>query len=1042
MPLVDRLPALRTSALRTSALRFPAVWPLVLRLLLLGALAALSLGAPLARAQQQTPTTTEDSTAEAATVVGVVREAGTGEGLPGASIVVRNDEGIAGGGATDFEGRYRIEDLAPGRYLMRVSFVGYVPAERTIVLEAGQTLTADFDLDFEAGLLEQAVVSASRRREKLLEAPASVSVLKAETFENRTLTSPVDALRTVMGMDVAQTGLDRRDVALRGFNDVYQSRAFVLTDYRQAAVPAQAGNFFSLMPIQAIDLERVEVVRGPGSALYGPGVDNGVIHFFTKGPFDYPGATVSVSGGQRSYFSGDVRLAGPLSERLAVKVTGSYARGEDWALDPQTYDPREIDDLQEAGMLDGDTEEVSNYFIYDALNEVPSGREVIPVADLGPNPDGSDPNEQFDYRLRRDPDYQRYGVNGLVQYRPNDLTTVSLAGGYFQATTPLQTAIGSIQANEAGYAYGQLRVQSGGVFAQVFLNANNAGDSYSYVSGEDLVDESLEWNGQLQYVFDLALLDTEATVGGEADVLIPRTGGTISGRNEDEDGISVYGAYAQTTSRLGEKLDLTLAARTDYDNLEQTPRVSPRAALVYKVTPRNAVRATYNLVYSAPLLPSNFIDIQAFSLPVGGFNVVGYARGAIDGFTFDAFRTENTAQYVLPVPGLFGQTVSLDALPFQPTYAGTANVALEATDGGVGFVDGVAAALTQQGISPEQQALLAQLLGSPGAAGGLAGTTLSQNTVQLGLNATGGDFVPVDEVTDIAPLGQTQTQTLELGYRGALGSKLTLTVDGYFERRENFVSPLRSQAPLAYFQEEGLAPEATALLQSLFATSGDAEVQRLLGELGATLPAGTPPEAFAAGVLGSLVGRGFNNLPVAAVQPDQDVGPAEASADEVYTLLSYRNFGQVDYYGVDVSVAFRPVEQLDFFGNVSFVSDEFFDNEELDEANTSLNAALNAPDFKVRGGFQARLDNGLSFGVAGNYVDDFVMASGVYTGAVESYFLVDLNLGYDFQNTIPGLSLNVTAQNIFDNVHREFVGAPQLGRLVLGRLTYDLRLAR
>jgi iron complex outermembrane receptor protein len=99
--------------------------------------------------------------------------------------------------------------------------------------------------------------------------------------------------------------------------------------------------------------------------------------------------------------------------------------------------------------------------------------------------------------------------------------------------------------------------------------------------------------------------------------------------------------------------------------------------------------------------------------------------------------------------------------------------------------------------------------------------------------------------------------------------------------------------------------------------------------------------------------------------------------------------------------------------------------------------ALNAPSFKAKGGFNYQLMNGLSFGAAGNYVEGFPVESGPYVGNVDSYFVLDLSAGYDFP-TVPGLRLDVTVNNALNNEHRQFVGAPALGMLILGRMTYTL----
>src|SRR5690606_30844047 len=114
--------------------------------------------------------------------------------------------------------------------------------------------------------------------------------------------------------------------------------AYTMTDYRPAAVPALAVNVYSLMPIPSLDLERIEVVRGPGSALYGAGVDAGVIHFITKDAFNHPGTSLAISGGERSYFSGQLRHAGVINSRIGYKITGAYAQGDDWELGPNDVD--------------------------------------------------------------------------------------------------------------------------------------------------------------------------------------------------------------------------------------------------------------------------------------------------------------------------------------------------------------------------------------------------------------------------------------------------------------------------------------------------------------------------------------------------------------------------------------------------------------------------------------------------------------------------------------------------------------------------------
>jgi iron complex outermembrane receptor protein len=149
-----------------------------------------------------------------------------------------------------------------------------------------------------------------------------------------------------------------------------------------------------------------------------------------------------------------------------------------------------------------------------------------------------------------------------------------------------------------------------------------------------------------------------------------------------------------------------------------------------------------------------------------------------------------------------------------------------------------------------------------------------------------------------------------------------------------------------------------------------------------------------------------------------------------------RQFGTVDFIGVDASVQISATDRLSFFGNMSWVSDDFFDNKELDEAGTNLSLALNAPKFKAKGGFSYNIPKGFGFNAAARYSDGFPVRSGPYVGDVEDYFLLDIGAGYDLSNWAPGMSFDVMVQNVLDKEHREFIGAPKLGRLGLARLNY------
>ncbi|HMB92390.1 MAG TPA: TonB-dependent receptor, partial [Rhodothermales bacterium] len=745
--------------------------------------------------------------AQRASITGVVTDAADGAPLLGANVVVTVPGAVSmvGGAATGADGRYTVSALEPGDYVVTFRFIGYGEQQMNVTLSAGETRTLDVALSPQGFDLEAVVVTASRRQEKVLDAPASISVLDAQEISQDVSTSSVEALRNTTGVDMAQTGIDRREVVLRGFNNAFSGAAYVLTDYRQSAVPSLAVNLYSIMPNMTIDVERVEVVRGPGSALYGAGVDAGVVHFITKDPFQHPGTTVAISGGERSFFSFQGRHAGVVNDKVGYKITGQYGRADDWALDPN--DPEDAQQLS-------------------------------------------------DDKTARNNDFEKLNVNASVEYRISDETSIIANGGFSSLTATVLSGIGTLQADGFGYSYGQLRFQSGAFFAQAYLNKNNAGDSFVYAQDlnndgvpDPVTDKGLAYNVQAQY--DLDFLDgrQQVIVGADLEVTRPNTEGTILGRNEDDDNTTEYGAYVQSTTALTSQFDLTAALRGDYNDVNEKFRLSPRAALVYKVMPAHSVRATYNLAFSSPGTNSNFLDIVARS-PDAELPFLVRGRGTYQGFTWErnpdyaAFAPTDLVASSLngcfptptptcgaPVP----QGLPLDVV-YASFYAGLAAIPTAT----------LTAQLQAQGL-PVNEQVVAQLVAllSPEAGTNVQG--FSQGVLGI-LNTSAGtvDKFPTDLV-DIDPLKQTTTQTAELGYKGLFGNRLLLAVDGYYSKKKDFIGPLLMETPFV------LVPNINNDLRAAISAgiSGNATLAGALGQFGLT----------AEQVAGLLVALGADQLP-------------------------------------------------------------------------------------------------------------------------------------------------------------------------------------
>ena len=932
---------------------------------------------------------------QTATISGVITDAADGEALAGATIILSlaGETGIVGGDAADLDGSFSISGIPAGDYTLTVRYVGYSEFRTNITVTSGETATVNAELS-QGGLdLNTIVISASRQAEKVLDAPASISVLDAREVERDVVQSTVSVLRNTTGVDMAQTGVDRNEVVLRGFNNAFSGSAYILTDYRQSATPSLNVNLHSIMPNMPIDIERVEVVRGPGSALYGPGVDEGVIHFITKDPFSYPGTTLSLSGGERSLLGLQFRHAGIVGSQFGYKLTGFYSEADDWELDP-TSD-------EDQAFLAGETRE-------------------------------------------RDYGFSKMNFNGTATYRFNDTVSLTANGGYSELSAIVLSGIGTLQADEFSNAYGQLRLQAGRLFAQTFISTNDAGNSFVYGSGQDVVDKGSEFNIQAQYDFDLANERVRMIVGGDYQVTEPDTEGTILGRNEDDDTIEELGGYAQSTIEMTDQLDLTVALRGDWSNIFDF-QISPRAALVYKANQSNTFRTSYNRSFSSPGVNSLFLDIVAQRIPVDDTReFLFYGRGSGDGFTFNSFRENNTARMVLPVPFFWGADVNRDAVPLIPIYASAAGGGLIAAL--TNLEQALPAPINQFVTTDQQRLLLADLLFytalenpalSPTA-------TTSDGATVLGIpDGSDRGFREVAGPVDIEPLKQTITQTVEVGYKGLINDRVLIAIDGFWSNKKDFAGPLLVESPLVYTQGDQLTVDVATAIGTLFATRAvdptsdqfDARLAQQLQNLGL---AGLDPTAVAQ-ILGALVGGSLNDFQVAVVQPDQGVLPEGTSSDFVGGFLGYRNFGNINYWGVDASVQVLASDELSLFGNVSIISDDFFDNEELDEENIDLSLALNAPTLKLKFGGNYQLASGLSLQASARYTEGFPVLSGPYVGDVDNYFLVDFGAGYNFDQSVPGLRVDFSVQNLLDNEHRQFVGAPTLGRMGILRLTYTIQ---
>ncbi len=932
---------------------------------------------------------------------GQVKDEG-GDAVVGANVVLESAALKDGktGTITDSEGRFNFAELPVGRYLLKVTHIGYKELVREgVELAADAQVKLHLTLENAIIFLDQNIVTASRRPEKILDAPASVAVVEADDILNQPALSIVEHIRDLPGVDFSQTGLAQSNVVVRGFNNIFSGALLTLTDNRIARVPSIRLNAYNFIPVTDADIERIEVVLGPGSALYGPNSANGVMHIITHSPLDVQGSNVSLGLGERSVRKVSLRHAGKVGEKLGYKISTQYYEGADWKF----RDPVEVQ-ARAAALAAG--------------------------ADPATTKIGA-----------RDFNLDRQSAELRLDYRHSDELTAIFATGYNNANSIELTGLGGGQAKDWSGGYFQGRVLYRDFFFQVFQNWSDAGDTFLLRSGASIVDKSKLTVFQVQHSATIGARQ-HFTYGVDALLTRPDTDGTINGNNENDDDINEYGAYLQSETGLTDKLDLVLALRYDEHNRVKDAEISPRAGLVYKARDTQTLRLTYNRAFSTPSNNNLYLDLNssrdAFGLgafePSLGFapsidvRAQGtYRKGFDEGFTFSRsgngrpqFRSPfapaaglSTEQYLDLGDPLFtnvmwgiGRGAVLSRLT--PLFVQLVAGQLQAQG-----MDQATAAATAEGLSAALPGLV------PAQLAGLDNALLKLNLEKV----SAGDPAPFDPIGDAFNVKRTQstiTETYEFGYKGVIGNKLVVAADLYHTKTSDFTGPLAVETPNVFLEPQSLA---AALAPGIAAALVDPDNAQIAGAVAALdnvqLPGVVEGNGNGTAVdeLTALFVGGAASIPFGTVSPEQAYDPTAV-------LLTYRNFGEVTVNGLDLSLAYYATDALMLTGNYSYVDDNFFKN-----VDGIANIALNAPSNKFKlGGAYTFKERGVRLGGQLRYSGSFRQDSGVYVGEIDSYAVLDVNVSYRLPlDYATRLTLNIS--NALDNEHREFIGAPEIGRM-------------
>ncbi|MBC7896043.1 MAG: TonB-dependent receptor, partial [Cytophagaceae bacterium] len=452
------------------------------------------------------------------------------------------------------------------------------------------------------------------------------------------------------------------------------------------------------------------------------------------------------------------------------------------------------------------------------------------------------------------------------------------------------------------------------------------------------------------------------------------------------------------------------AIRGDKNSRIDGAQASPRAAFVFKATPNQNVRVTYNRAFNSPASFAFFLDQYSGQTPAPGLPVQIMGNAPKVGWQLDRSCSGTLCMRSPYAPGLLPAASAASAFPGLVTRS--------AAFGGASAIEAIVAGLplSNFGNSAAQKAAfqgaLAQLIPfmatfRPTAAE-VPSVLLDFNTRQPTTKAP----------TDYAPLGANFSTTWELGYKGLFREKVRLAADLWFQKRP--------------------ADPTTQILNNGVLMAGP--------QLGAFLGARLVPALMQAGQTQAQALAFVNGL--ATIMGGLPVGATAFNSplyDKSYLVFSYQNAaGYVNVSGLDLAADFLLTDQWSVEGTYSYLSDNVFNDAPGATAANPL--AANVPNHRGSATLRYAKPMGtFSTEIRGRYANAFPVNSGVFNsynvGTPVRYPAVPVNAFIDFGMSwkLPvaqNVRWSINVQNLLDNERATFVGTPAIGRLALTRLNY------
>lgn len=484
----------------------------------------------------------------------------------------------------------------------------------------------DMSLD---DLLDLKIESASKKEESAFDAPLSSTVITRQEILNSGATSIQEALRLVPGMIVREQSPGNFDIHIRGLDGIPPNSSFaasvntltlVMIDNRPVYSYFSGGTFWETLPVDLTDVEKIEVIRGPSAALYGPNAVSGVINIITRKP-----KKEGVS------FSGDA-AAGSNQTTMAGGAL-EYGYKDKFGM------------ILSANSQQRDRQDTQYYEFYrDRYFSNPSDLYIYTPRPI------SNPNEKFP-----DPDLSldQKGANAFISFKPSETIAFDLSTGLQDSRSQkiyLDNNATSLTTFDSQTKYADLKVRGFGFSGQIsYMDGNQeplglTGWPYDFNTLDILLEYDHQWN---DFEFRPGISYRQAVY--DADF--------IAG----EQTLSTSAAFFRTEYHPSEKYRLIAAIRADQYNHPDKTYLSFQLGGTYTINPDALIRAVYARSSRSPAMYPTYLDFTSETSTATSKTYIHYAGNEdLDMTTTDmlelGFRQRFFKSFLLDAEVFYGIT--------------------------------------------------------------------------------------------------------------------------------------------------------------------------------------------------------------------------------------------------------------------------------------------------------------------------------------------------------------------------------------------------